>query len=66
MSSFNSAAAIFSLAVVGTLGLLHFSMSFLVSSKNLLALLELLLQFFAASTSGLMMLSLRSFIPIFL
>ena len=41
MSMFNSAVAIFSLAVVGNLRLLHFSMSFLVSSENLLAFSEL-------------------------
>ena len=56
ISLFSSVASIFSLAVVGVLRFLLFSMKFFVSSENLLFLLVLLLHFLPAPISGSVML----------
>ena len=52
----SSVASIFSLAVVGVLRFLLFSMKFFVSSENLLFLLVLLFHFLPAPISGSVML----------
>ena len=49
ISLFSSVASIFSLAVVGVLRFLLFSMKFFVSSENLLFLLVLLFHFFTSA-----------------
>ena len=58
---FSSVASIFSLAVVGVLGFLLFSMKFFVSSENLLFLLVLLFHFLPEPISGSVMLLFISF-----
>ena len=61
ISLFSSVASIFSLAVVGVLRFLLFSMKFFVSSENLLFLLVLLFHFLPAPISGSVMLLIISF-----
>ena len=56
ISLFSSVASIFSLAVVGVLKFLLFSMKFFVSYENLLFLLVLLFHFLPAPISGSVML----------
>ena len=61
ISLLSSVASIFSLAVVGVLRFLLFSMKFFVSSENLLFLLVLLFHFLPAPISGSVMLLFISF-----
>ena len=61
ISLFSFVASIFSLAVVGVLRFLLFSMKFFVSSENLLFLLVMLFYFLPAPISGSVMLLIISF-----